>query len=136
MFHPEKFSDYLSILALLISSTSLFISVLNYRRQGGILKFALNYEQRGVSGIFLLRVENKGFHSIKINQIRMLVRERVYTVDQDGFELEYGKQQTVKISLAGYKDFHPLEVSRIEVVDIADNVYKISTKPIRRKIYS
>lgn len=136
MFHPEKFSDYLSLVAILISTTSLLISVLNYRRQGGILKFALDFERNGTSGIFLLKVENKGFHSVKINQIRMLVRNRVYTVDQEGFELEYGKQQTVKISLAGYKDFHPLEVSRVEVVDIADKIYKINTKSIRRKVHS
>ncbi len=64
----------------------------------------------------------------------MIVGMKVFPVNQEGFDLDYGKSEVLKISLAGYKDFHPIEVDRIEVVDIADKVYKISTKPLRSKI--
>lgn len=134
MPQPEKFSDYLSIFALLISTTSLFISFLNYRRQGGILKLGLDYEKTGGSGLFVLRVENKGFHSVKVNQVRMVVRGRAHILDSEGFEVDYGPPKIVRIPLAGYKDFHDVEVSRIEVVDIANKIYKVSTKTLRGKI--
>jgi hypothetical protein len=134
MIRPEKFSDYLSIFAVIVSSTSLLISFLNYRRQGGILKFGLDYEKKGATGVFVLRVENAGYHSVKVNQIRMVVRDSSYVVDSDGFIVEYGPPKIIRIPLAGYKDFHPIEVSRIEVVDIANKPHKISTKGLRHKV--
>jgi len=119
--------------ALIVSLISLVFGILNYRRQGGLVKFHLDYDRKASGGIFLLTIENKGFHSIKINQIRMVVRNKPYPVTQEGFNLDYGTSEVVKISLAGYKEFHPSEVNRIEVVDIADKVYKISTEPLRQK---
>jgi hypothetical protein len=133
MFQPEKFSDYTAILALFVSGISLAFSILNYRRQGGILKFHLEFDPKN-TGEFLLRVENKGFHSVKINQVRMIVGKKAFNVDGEGFEIDYGKNKMIKISLAGYKDFHAMEVSRIEVLDVADHIYKISTRNLRRKI--
>ena len=134
MFQPEKFSDYLSILALLVSTISLFISYMNYRRQGGLLKTRLDFEPKSPSGDFILKLENQGFHGIKISQIRLIVGSRVLPVDEEGFELEYGKERLVRISLAGYKDFHPLQVSRLEVLDVGDSVHKVSTRGLRRKM--
>lgn len=134
MFRPEKFSDYLSMFALFVSGVSLIFSILNYRRQGGILKFHLDFDKRALSGEFLLTVENKGFHSVKVNQVRMIVGKKILHIDQEGFEVDYGKTKTIKISLAGRKDFHPIEVSRIEILDVSDNVYKISTRHLRHKI--
>jgi hypothetical protein len=32
------------------------------------------------------------------------------------------------------QEFHPIQVDRFEVIDIADKVYKIDLKSLRRKI--
>jgi hypothetical protein len=135
MLLPEKFSDYLSMFAIVISSTSLLISWLNYRRQGGLLKFDLDYEHNGGKGNFVLRIYNTGYHAVKISQIFMVVRSQRIPVEQVGFEVDYGQKEVVRISLAGYSDFHPMEVSRVEVFDIGrEKPHRISTRSLRHKI--
>ncbi len=53
--------------SLIISLISLTIGILNYHREGGMLKFNLDYERKNINGVIWLKIENKGYHSIKIN---------------------------------------------------------------------
>lgn len=124
----------LSGLSLIVSIVALINGILISRREKGVLKFSLEYEKRNTSGAILLKIENKGFHSIKINQIRMVVKNRVINIPQKSFELDYGENEIVKILLTGHKNFHPSELKRLEVVDIEDKVYKIGVKQIKSKI--
>lgn len=123
-----------STMSLIISIISLTITLLNYRRQGGVVKFDLDYEKISGNGVFILRAENEGFHSIKINSIRMIAGNRPISYSHEGFELNYGQETSIKLSLAGYTDIHPLEVSRIEIVDVSGKVYKVKTKKLASKI--
>jgi hypothetical protein len=123
-----------STASLIISIISLTVTLLNYRRQGGMVKFVLDYEKASGVGAFVLRIANEGFHSIKINSIRMIAGNHMIPFANDGFELNYGQETLVKLSLAGHTDIHPLEINRIEVVDISGKVYKIKTKKLERKV--
>ena len=123
-----------STASLIISIISLTITLLNYRRQGGMVKFDLDYEKVSGNGVFILRISNKGFHSIKINTIRIITGKHPISFANEGFELNYGQETILRLSLAGYTDIHPLEISRIEVVDISGKVYKIKTRMLERKI--
>ncbi len=120
--------------ALVISVVSLNMTILNYRRQGSLVKMHLEYDRKGLNGTFLLKVENEGYHSVKINSVRLVLAGRTVPVDQLGFELNYGQEHTVRIPLAGLSDVHPLEIIRVEALDIADNIYKITTKHLQQKI--
>ena len=46
---PEKFSDYLSIFAVLISSLSLYLSWRNFRRDRSHLKIKLDFKVTAVT---------------------------------------------------------------------------------------
>jgi len=123
-----------STASVVISIISLAITLLNYRRQSGRVKFDLDYEKVSGNGVFVLRVENEGFHSIKINAIRMIAGDRPLSSNQEEFELNYGQKIIIRMSLAGYTEYHPLEINRIEVIDVSGKVYKIKTRKIRQKI--
>lgn len=123
-----------STASLIISIISLTVTLLNYRRQGGMVKLDLDYEKISGKGTFILHIENEGFHSIKINNIRMITGNHSLSFPHDGFELNYGQETNIKLSLAGYVDIHPLEISRIEIVDVSGKVYKIKTRKLAQKI--
>lgn len=123
-----------STVSLIISIISLTVTLLNYRRQGGMIKFDLDYEKISGNGVFILRVQNEGFHSIKINDIRMIAGNHPLSFTHEGFELNYGQETSIKLSLAGHTDIHPLEISRIEIVDVAGKVYRINTRKLAKKI--
>lgn len=123
-----------STASLIISIISLTVTLLNYRRQGGMVKLDLDYEKISGNGTFILHIANEGFHSIKINNIRMITGNHPLSFSHEGFELNYGQETNIKLSLAGYADIHPLEISRIEIVDVSGKVYKIKTRKLAPKI--
>src|SRR6185436_15155077 len=102
-----------STASLIISIISLTVTLLNYRRQGGMVKFDLDFEKISGNGVFILHIANEGCHSIKISSIRMIAGNHLIPLGNEGFELDYGQETLVKLSLAGHTDIHPLQISRI-----------------------
>jgi hypothetical protein len=119
--------------SLLISIISLSISILGFRRSGSLIKLALDFDRQSSSNTFLLTITNNGFHSVKIARILLICGNRIFPAHLDAFELGYG-DTTIKISMAGYNEFRPLEVDAIDVIDIANRVYRIKTKHLKEKI--
>lgn len=125
-----------STVSLIISVVSLVITLLNYRRQGGVIKYSLDYEKDDALGTFVLKIANQGFHSIKIVGIKMITRKAVIPYHENGFEVIFGQESVIRMTLAGHTEIHPLEVYRIDVTEISGKVHKIKTNSIRKKIRS
>ncbi len=129
MFQPEKFSDYVAILALLVSCASFYLSWRNFQRDTSRLKIVLGFEvQAGSGGRYTIRVINVGRRPASI--------ARVYARHRDGsrhsvFDIATLLAETqfkdLTVPMAGLQDNHPLDIRAFEVEDISGKVYKAHT---------
>jgi hypothetical protein len=129
MLQPEKFSDYLSILALMLSTASLYISYRNYRRDVSHLKIDLHFDvshRRGSE--YTVRVTNDGRRPASI--VRMVARLKngeQYPVFDTLTLLTETQFKEVSVPMAGFRNEHPLYIRAFEVEDTTGKVYKART---------
>ena len=129
MFQPEKFSDYLSIIAVILSATSLYISYQNYRRDTSRLKVKLDFDVTpGRGSKYTVRVANVGRRPASIVKVyaRLKNGER-YPVFDTLTLLAETQFKDVSVPMAGFRDKHPLYIRAFEVEDTTGKVYKART---------
>jgi len=129
MLQPEKFSDYLSILAVMLSAISLYISYRNYRRDVSHLQISLRFDvSPGRGSEYIVRVTNDGRRPASI--IRMSARLKngeQYPVFDTLTLLTETQFKEVSVPMAGFRNEHPLYIRAFEVQDSTGRVYKART---------
>ncbi len=119
--------------SLVISIISLALGILNYRREGGALKVSLDFEQTTLNGALVLKIENKGYHSVTITGIFLLAGKARHAVEDQNIELKYGAHKVIHIGLARYQ-LDTQEVTAVEVEDVSGKIMRVSTRSLRGKI--
>ena len=129
MFQPEKFSDYLSIIAVFLSAMSLYISYRNYRRDTSRLKVVLGFEVHpGRGSNYTVRITNVGRRPSSITSVYARLKNRKRYPVYDGTTLLAETQyKDISVPMAGFRNEHPLYISAFEVEDTNGNVYKART---------
>lgn len=129
MFQPEKFSDYLSIIAVILSATSLYISYRNYRRDTSRLKIKLGFEvHSGRGSNYTVRIINVGRRPASItNMYARLKNGKRYPVFDTTTLLAETQFKDLSVPMAGFRDEHPLYITAFEVEDTTGKVYKART---------
>lgn len=118
--------------SLVISIISLILGILNYRREGGALNVTLDYEENALNGAMIVKIKNKGYHSVTITGIYLLAGKTRYPVEDESIELKYGAQKAIHVGLAKYK-LDLLEVNAVEVVDVSGKTTRVSTRSLSGK---
>lgn len=81
MFQPEKFSDYLSMIALVFSCLSLFLSWRNFLRDRSHLKVSLDFTHRQNQGSqYHVVITNDGRRTATLVKVDALLWFRKCTV--------------------------------------------------------
>lgn len=134
MFQPEKFSDYLSIFAVVLSSFSLFLSWKNYMRDRSHLTLKMMYKK--VNKEFQLLVTNDGRRIAVLQEVNALLWiSRTHTITTTTYELAEGKQKTYSVPLAMFPGIsNPFRVRGFVVMDTRGNSYRVTIFKIYWKI--
>ncbi len=129
MFQPEKFSDYLSILAVLLSATSLYISYRNFRRDSSRLKVNLEFDVDPVHGsAYTVRMINVGRRPASITKVYARLKNgKRYPVMDTTTLLAETQFKDLSVPMAGFRNEHPLYITAFEVEDSTGKVYKART---------
>ena len=129
MFQPEKFSDYLSILAVILSAISLYISYRNYRRDTSRLKINLSYEMDLAHGSsYTVRMINVGRRPASIIRVYARLKDgKRYPVMDATTLLAETQFKDLYVPMAGFRNEHPLYIRAFEVEDTTGKVYKART---------
>ena len=129
MFQPEKFSDYLSIIAVILSATSLYISYRNYRRDTSRLKIVLGFEVHpGRGSNYTVKITNVGRRPASIAKVYARLKNgKSYPVFDTTTLLTETQFKDLTVPMAGFRDEHPLDIRAFEVEDTSGKVYKART---------
>ena len=134
MFQPEKFSDYLSMVALVFSCASLFLSWRNFMRDRSHLILTLEYENRGRQ--FHITVINDGRRSATLVRVAALFwfRKREVFFEQET-TLTEGTHKKLSAPLARFSSIsNPLAVRGFEGVDSVGHTYRAGTLKLLYKM--
>lgn len=134
MFQPEKFSDYIAILALLISCASFYLSWRNFRRDRSHLKLTLDYEKQKRQ--YRIAITNDGRRVATLDKVDALLWfRRQQTVFEHETELTEGKQKNIFVPLVMLPGISNAPAVRgFEAVDTRGNKYRASTFKLYWKI--
>lgn len=126
---PEKFSDYLAILALLISSASFYLSWRNYHRDTSRLKIRLDFRTHsGRGNEYLVNVTNVGRRTTTISKVYARLKDKKrFPVFDSSTPLGETQSKEISVPMAGFNDEHPLYIRVFEVEDTTGKVYKAPT---------
>jgi len=82
-------SDYLSVIALIISAISLFLSWRQYARDAGRLKLHIDYTSEMCGGTFCLEITNIGRRPVMVDKVAVLTfDEKEFPVSENRFILD------------------------------------------------
>ena len=127
---PEKFSDYLSIFAVFISSISLYISWRNFRRDRSHLKIKLDFKVHpGRGSEYLVNIVNDGGRTTTVTKVfARLKSKKRYPVFDGPTPLGETQSKEISVPMAGFKSLlHPLGIRAFEVEDSTGKVYRTRT---------
>jgi hypothetical protein len=129
MFTPEKFSDYLSILAVILSATSLYISYRNYRRDVSHLKILLGFEVHPGRGCnYTIKITNVGRRPASITWVYARLKNgKRFPVFDATTLLAETQFKDLTVPMAGFQNVHPLYIRAFEVEDTTGKTYKART---------
>lgn len=129
MFQPEKFSDYLSILAVLLSVTSLYISWRNFHRDSSRLKVMLEFEVFPGSGSsYTVRMINVGRRPASVIRVYARLKNgKRYPVMDTTTLLAETQFKDLSVPMAGFRNEYPLYITAFEVEDSTGKTYKART---------
>jgi hypothetical protein len=136
MFQPEKFSDYIAILALLVSCASFYLSWRNFRRDRSSLKLSMDFEGRPDHGLsYRVTVTNNGRRPATLMEVRALFwfRESQVVFEQETL-LEEGRNKVIFVPFAMIPFPNPLAVRGFEARDSLGNKYHTNTLGLYWKI--
>ncbi len=139
MFAPEKFSDYVAILAFIVSCTSFYLSWKNFTRDRSHLKLALDFTSHAKRGNqFQVTITNDGRRTASLTRVDALLwfRKR-QTVFQQQTVLTEGDLKEIFVPTAMIPSIsNPLTVRAFEVRDSVGNEYRASALWLFWKIIS
>jgi hypothetical protein len=129
MFQPEKFSDFLSILAVILSATSLYISYRNFHCDSSRLKINLEFDvEPGRGSSYTVRMINVGRRPASIIRVYARLKNgKRYPVMDTTTLLAETQFKDLSVPMAGFRDEHPLYITAFEVEDTTGRVYKAHT---------
>ncbi|HXD09291.1 MAG TPA: hypothetical protein VN653_04450 [Anaerolineales bacterium] len=137
MFQPEKFSDYVSMIALVFSCASLYLSWRNYVRDRSHLKVSLDFENLPKQGSrFEVTVTNDGRRTTTLVRVDALFwfRQRENFFEQET-ALTEGMHKKLSAPLARFSSIsNPLAIRAFEAVDSVGHKYRAGTLRLLYKI--
>ncbi len=130
------FSDYLAILAVLISAFSLYISWRQYQRDRSHLASTISLQNHFGELAYHLSLVNNGRRMTTVQRIYALVRSgKRYPVFDTPTQL--GETKTLELSVPlmdfGKAPNDPDHIVAFEVEDSTGNNYRFSTRRVSRK---
>ncbi|MBI3166595.1 MAG: hypothetical protein IPG44_06450 [Anaerolineales bacterium] len=131
MLKPEKFSDYLSMIALVFSSLSLLLSWRNFRRDRSHLKLSLVFETHGklADGQYLLTITNVGRRPatlVKVDAVFWF--QKRHNIFSQETVLAEGARKSLSVYLVFFPSIsNPLAVRTFEAADSLGTKYRTNT---------
>jgi hypothetical protein len=127
-------SDFLAVVAIVLSTFSLVNSWRQVARDVGRLRLKVEYDDQSPNGTIYLMLTNIGRRPVTVDFIEIFTTDRKYLpVQEADFSLRESEAREIKIPLSGYIEYKPQEIKAVRVVDTYGNVYRISTDPMWRK---
>jgi hypothetical protein len=133
------FSDYLSIVALVLASISLYVSWRQYERDRSHLKLSLQFQvQTGQGSAYILTIVNSGRRPATIQKCFAKLKDdpTYYPVFDKSTVLTETQAQEISIPLYGFRESlsHPLDIELFAVEDTTSKRWSIRTNIIGREI--
>jgi hypothetical protein len=130
VFQLEKTSDYIAVVALLLSAASLYITWRHERRDASRLKIGLTYGPDPVRGPgYTVRVTNVGRRPASIAAVYARTRGgKRYPVMDRTTPLAETEFREVSVPMSGFGNRQPSSITAFEVEDTTGTVYKASTR--------
>ncbi len=131
-------SNYLAVLAVLLSAISLYVSYRTYRRDVSHLKVSLNYDADPLHGDgYTVRIINDGRRPATITHVFARVKSgKRYPVMDTVTRLGETEFRDLPVPMAGFGNGHPSAIRAFEVEEATGKVYKAATWPIWWRIPS
>src|SRR5512146_21230 len=132
MSQPGNLSDYLSVLAVLFSALSLYVSYRAYHRDASHLKISLHYEADPLHGDgYMVRIINDGRRPATIARVYARVKSgKRYPVMDTVTRLAETEFRDLPVPISGFGNRHPSAIRAFEVEDTAGKVYTTRTWPL------
>jgi hypothetical protein len=133
---PQNFSDYLSIIAILFSAVSLYISWRAFQRDDSRLKIKLDFEvTHSVGNAYNVKITNLGRHPASIEKVyARLYNLKRYPVFNSADSLKEMESRTVSVPMSGFHSMHPMGIIAFEVEDAGEKITRTYTWKLWRHI--
>jgi hypothetical protein len=133
---PDKFSDFVSGAALLLSALSLYISYRNYHRDVGVLKLTLRFEADPSHGnLYLLTITNIGRRPVTLIKVvaRLKNQERCVVYDSNIVLNETASKEII-VPMVGFHNESPLMIRAFDAEDSSGRIYRVRTWKMYRQV--